>query len=89
MYSLFVSVILPYYAIRIMDLSDLDKKSFNPVSDVDFELFEKLDKKVKVVFPEHQIIGDGALLLTKVNIFEADGETPPSIQHLLFSTIET
>ncbi|MNI94533.1 MULTISPECIES: hypothetical protein [unclassified Sphingobacterium] len=59
------------------------------MSDVDSEVFEKLEKKVKVVFPEHQIIRDEALLLTKVNIFEADGENPPSIQHLLFSTIET
>lgn len=88
LYSLFVSVLLPYYAIRIMDLSNLDK-SFNPVSDADSLVFEKLENKVKDVFPDYQIIKDEALLLTKVNIFEADGESPPSIQHLLFSTIET
>lgn len=88
LYSLFVSVLLPYYAIRLMELSNQDK-SFNPVSDADFLVFEKLKNKVKVVFPNHQIINDEVLLLTKVDIFEADGESPPSIQHLLFSTIET
>lgn len=87
-YSLFVSVILPYYTIRIMNVSNMDK-SFNPISEVDLEVFEKLEKKVKAVFPEHQNMKDEVLLQTKVNIFEADGESPPSIQHLLFSTIET
>lgn len=88
LYSLFVSVILPYYAVRIMSLSNR-KKSFAPVSDTDFQVFEKLKKKVQNVFPEHLIIKDDRLLQTKVDIFEADGENPPSIQHLLFSTIET
>lgn len=88
LYSLFVSVILPYYAVRIMSLSNR-KKSFAPVSDTDFQVFEKLKKKVQNVFPEHLIIKDDTLLQTKVDIFEADGENPPSIQHLLFSTIET
>lgn len=87
-YSLFVSVILPYYAIRIMSLSNL-KKSFNPIINTDFQVFEKLKKKVQDVFPAHLIIKDDRLLQTKVDIFEADGENPPSIQHLLFSTIET
>uniref|UniRef100_UPI0028ABDB4C hypothetical protein n=1 Tax=Sphingobacterium multivorum TaxID=28454 RepID=UPI0028ABDB4C len=88
LYSLFVSIILPYYAIRIMSLSNL-KKSFNPIIDTDFQVFEKLKKKIQYVFPEHVIIKDDRLLQTKVDIFEADGENPPSIQHLLFSTIET
>ncbi|MCS4229255.1 hypothetical protein [Sphingobacterium sp. BIGb0165] len=88
LYSLFVSVILPYYAIRIMDLSNLDK-SFNSVSDADFYVSEKLGNKVKIVFPLHRIIKDEALLQAKIDIFEADGENPLSIQHLLFSTIET
>lgn len=65
------------------------EKSFTPVSDTDFQVFEKLTKKVQNVFPEHLIIKDDRLLQTKVDIFEADWENPPSIQHLLFSTIET
>lgn len=88
LYSLFVSVILPYFAIRIMRLPNR-KKSFTPVCDTDFQVFEKLTKKVQHVFPEHLIIKDDRLLQTKVDIFDADGENPPSIQHLLFSTIET
>jgi len=71
-----------------MSLSNREK-SFTPVSDNDFQVFEKLKKKVHNVFPEHLIIIDDRLLQTKVDIFEADGENPPSIQHLLFSTIET
>ncbi|MGJ1227174.1 hypothetical protein ACR78H_16645 [Sphingobacterium siyangense] len=88
LYSLFVSVILPYFAIRIMRLPNREK-SFTPVTDTDFQAFEKLTKKVQNIFPEHLIIKDDRLLQTKVDIFEADGENPPSIQHLLFSTIET
>ncbi|WP_394677356.1 hypothetical protein [uncultured Sphingobacterium sp.] len=88
LYSLFVSVILPYFAIRIMSLSNREK-SFSPVSDTDIQVFENLKKKVQHVFPKHLIIKDDRLLQTKVDIFEADGENPPSIQHLLFSTIET
>lgn len=71
-----------------MSLSNREK-SFTPVSDTDFQVFEKLKKKVQNVFPEHVIIKDDRLLQTKVDIFETDGENPPSIQHLLFSTIET
>jgi len=65
------------------------EKSFTPVTDTDFQVFEKLTKKAQNVFPEHLIIKDDRLLQTKVDIFEADGENPPSIQHILFSTIET
>lgn len=88
LFSLFVSVILPYYAIRIMNISNFDK-SFDPISAIESRVFEKLENKVKNVFPKHRIIRDKAFLQTKVDIFEADGEYPPSIQHLLFSTIET
>jgi glucokinase len=71
-----------------MSLSNREK-SFSPVSDTDIQVFENLKKKVQHVFPKHLIIKDDRLLQTKVDIFEADGENPPSIQHLLFSTIET
>ncbi|MDR2270419.1 MAG: hypothetical protein LBF27_05875 [Sphingobacterium sp.] len=48
LYSVFISVLLPYYAIRCMKKLE---KSFHPISEMDFYVFKEVNFMVQKFFP--------------------------------------
>lgn len=85
-YSVFISVLLPYYTIRCLKKIE---KYFHPISETDFNVFKEANFLVQKFFPEYQLIDDESFLNKVMPNFGTEYIENPTILDLLFSTIET
>ncbi|MGJ1386653.1 hypothetical protein ACR782_10665 [Sphingobacterium spiritivorum] len=88
MYSLFISVLLPYFCIRLMD-TELHIKRFKPIGELEVSVFKKVSSIITSYFKDYELIDDKDLLEHQVLNIEFDYADPPTIADLLFTTIET
>ncbi|MGJ1386651.1 hypothetical protein ACR782_10655 [Sphingobacterium spiritivorum] len=87
MYSIFISVILPYYCVRVIDI-EKDIKWFKPLTESEAVVFKQLSSIITSNFIDFKIIDDRELLEFEVSNIEFDYANPPTIADLLFSTLE-
>lgn len=86
-YSVLISVILPYYCIRITN-TETNVRWFKPLSESELFIFNQVSSIVTSLFKDYELIDDKELLEYQVSNIEFDYADPPTIAHLLFTTIE-
>ncbi|MGJ1263241.1 hypothetical protein [Sphingobacterium spiritivorum] len=86
-YSILISVLLPYYCIRISN-TETETKRYRPLNESEILIFDKVSSIIISLFKDYELIDDKELLEYQVSNIEFDYADPPTIAHLLFTTIE-